>query len=288
MKHRDERGRFLKGHPVFQGWGFQKGHKINLFWTEEKIALLKKLYATKTNLELSKIFGVTPKAIADMGSALGLKKTPEVNARAHSRKLSQESRKKVLQGWKKWYQIHGGYWKGKKLSKSHRKNISKGVKGKKLGDLNPARRSEVRRKIATTLREGASSFHHLKNHPEWRKRSLEALIKKPTKPEKRLIDIIEKEALPYRYAGNGSVIIGTLNPDFIHTDSKKKLIEIFGRSFHDPDASFKDEIPWHQQYWGRRAYYAQFGYDCLILWDDELKDEERVAEKIKRFEEGSA
>lgn len=284
MRFRDEKGRFIKGHPILEGWGFPKGHKINLFWTEEKKALLKKLYSVKTNSDLSEIFGRTPKSIANMGSLLRLKKTSEVKARAYRRVLPKESRKKVLEAWKKWYQIHGGYWKGKKLSKSHRKNISKGVKGTKLGDANPSKRSEVRRKIAQTLKNGASSFHHLKEHPEWRRKSLEALIKKPTKPEKKLISIIERNALPFEYVGNGKVIIGTLNPDFVHNNGKNKVIEVFGRLFHDPEVSFKDQIPWHQQYWGRMACYAQFGYDCLILWEDELDDEKEVVENVHWFE----
>ncbi len=60
---------------------------------------------------------------------------------------------------------------------------------------------------------------------------------------------------------------------------------MFGRVFHDPEKSFF-EVPWDGQYWGRLARFSRSGYDCLILWDDELDDEIEVVEKIRRFMNG--
>ena len=51
---------------------------------------------------------------------------------------------------------------------------------------------------------------------------------RPTKPEKKLVGIKNECKLPYKYCGDGSVIIGGLNPDFINTNGEKKLIEVFG------------------------------------------------------------
>lgn len=91
--------------------------------------------------------------------------------------------------------------------------------------------------------------------------------------------------LDYRYAGDGSVILGSLNPDFINVNGKKKIIEIFGRVFHDPNVSFKKEVPLGQQELYRKAIYASFGFDCLILWDDEMENlsDEEIAGKIRSF-----
>lgn len=119
--------------------------------------------------------------------------------------------------------------------------------------------------------------------PDFIKRKLKGLIKRPTKPEEALISIITNHDLPFKYTGDGEMIIGTKCPDFSSTNGDNKLIEVFGRVFHDPEVSFREEIPWHQQYWGRIAYYAQLGYDCLILWDDELGNEEEVVNKIQTF-----
>jgi len=118
--------------------------------------------------------------------------------------------------------------------------------------------------------------------PVFIKKRLKGLIKRPNKPEQKIIDLCKKHNFPFKYVGDGGVIIGTLNPDFIHNQGENKIIELFGRTFHDPDKSPYD-ISWHQQYWGRMAYFSQQGYDCLIIWDDELGDEEGVTEKIRVF-----
>ena len=94
-----------------------------------------------------------------------------------------------------------------------------------------------------------------------------------------MIEVIEENNLPFRYVGNGEVIIGTLNPDFIHLNDDK-IIEVFGRVFHDPLVS-PWEIPIKRQYEGRINYYEGLGYSCLILWDDELNDSDYVLERVR-------
>lgn len=118
--------------------------------------------------------------------------------------------------------------------------------------------------------------------PVFIEKRLKGLIKKPNKPEQRIIDLCKRYNFPFKYVGDGRVIIGTLNPDFIHNHGEKKVIELFGRTFHDPDKS-PYKLKWHRQYWGRLAYFAQHGYDCLILWDNELDDEEALVKRIRPF-----
>lgn len=140
------------------------------------------------------------------------------------------------------------------------------------------------RKIAEKKRgKPRPDIKELCRDPDFIKRKLRGLIKRPTKPEQVLISIIKKHNLPFHYTGNGEVFVGTKCPDFSSNNGDNRLLEVFGRAFHDPEVSFRAEIPWHQQYWGRLAYYAGLGYNCLILWDDELGNEERVINKIQRF-----
>ena len=40
-------------------------------------------------------------------------------------------------------------------------------------------------------------------------------------------NIIKKHNLPYKFVGNGEVIIGRKNPDFVNTNGKKIAIEVF-------------------------------------------------------------
>lgn len=117
----------------------------------------------------------------------------------------------------------------------------------------------------------------------WLKTMLTGLIRKPTSPEQKIIDLIQEHQLPLRYVGDGKIIIGSLNPDFVSTNGPPKVIEVFGRVFHEPNSSFRKEIPWYQQYWGRMAYFSQRGYDCLILWDDEIGEDKLVLDKITSF-----
>ena len=121
---------------------------------------------------------------------------------------------------------------------------------------------------------------------EWIRKMCEGRNNKPTDPERKVIDVIKKFNLPFKYVGDGKILIGYLNPDFIHNNGERKIIEVFGRAFHDPSFSFRKRIPWYQQYWGRIAYYAQYGYTCLILWDDEVDNADLVLNKIANFLEG--
>jgi hypothetical protein len=142
---------------------------------------------------------------------------------------------------------------------------------------NPERK-ERQREIASKL------WQNLEYREKVLRKAIYAVHKRPTNSERELIRIIRQYNLPFKYVGDGSFIIGNLNPDFVHNNGDKKIIEVFGRAFHDPDytKAFLN-ISWHRQYFGRIAYYAQFCYDCLIIWDDELNNEVKVAEKIRRF-----
>lgn len=129
--------------------------------------------------------------------------------------------------------------------------------------------------------EKGEIFRERNKDPEFIKKRLKALCRRPTKPEQWLIDLIFEYKLPYKYVGDGSVIIGGLNPDFINVNSKKKIIEIFGRIWHD---TLLEEDDWKRSELGRIMAFKPYGFDTLILWDDELGDKDAIVNKIKRFE----
>jgi hypothetical protein len=62
----------------------------------------------------------------------------------------------------------------------------------------------------------------------------------------------------YEFTGDGVVFIGSKCPDFRHIN-RPKLIEFFGSYFHP--AHHEEERP---------AYFKQFGYDTLVIWDWQL------------------
>jgi G:T-mismatch repair DNA endonuclease (very short patch repair protein) len=108
--------------------------------------------------------------------------------------------------------------------------------------------------------------------PEFDRKRIAALHKRPTKPESQLSKLLTTNNLPYRYVGNGEVILGGKNPDFINVNGQKKLIEVFGTYWHDPfDIAERTE------------HFRQYGFNTLIIWEDELKEPEKVVAKIKSF-----
>lgn len=112
-----------------------------------------------------------------------------------------------------------------------------------------------------------------------RKKMLKSLLKRPTKPEKIIIDLIKKHNLPFKYVGNGSVILNGINPDFIECNGKKIIIEVFGNYWHKEGAKI-----FRQTEYGRRKIYSEVGYKVLILWENDIyKDVEETLNKIKNF-----
>jgi G:T-mismatch repair DNA endonuclease (very short patch repair protein) len=78
------------------------------------------------------------------------------------------------------------------------------------------------------------------------------------------------------YVGDGSLIVGGRCPDFMNKNGKKKVIELFGDFWHKNDNP--DE---------RIAHFRHFGFDCLVVWEHELKNEEGLRQKILEFNNGA-
>ena len=99
--------------------------------------------------------------------------------------------------------------------------------------------------------------------------------------ERRILNIIEREKLPYRFSGDGSFVLGGYNPDFVQVNGKKKVIEVFGDYWHT-----NKKVEWHRTELGRINVCMQFGFDCLILWQSEIKklSDWELTEKILQFD----
>jgi len=75
-----------------------------------------------------------------------------------------------------------------------------------------------------------------------------------------------------QYVGDGTLIIGGKCPDFKVKD-QHKLVEFFGDYWHDTS----EEIQ-------RISYFKRLGWDCLVIWDSELKNDfAMVADKLNEF-----
>lgn len=99
------------------------------------------------------------------------------------------------------------------------------------------------------------------------------MSKEPNKPEKIILDIIGDRGW---YSGNGTFWLkfkngNNKNPDFkIH--GKNKVIEHYGEYWHRNDLA-EDIV----------KLYNEIGYECLVIWEYELKDLSCIKYKINSF-----
>ena len=99
----------------------------------------------------------------------------------------------------------------------------------------------------------------------------------PNKPEKLLNKLLNSLlSKEYKFVGDGKVILGGFCPDFINCNGQKKIIEMYGDYWHNkPDYKKRDKR--------RLIAYKKYGYKTLIVWEHELKDLEKVSNKILKF-----
>lgn len=96
---------------------------------------------------------------------------------------------------------------------------------------------------------------------------------RPNKAEVKLQKILDRK-FPgqYQYVGDWKLIIGRKNPDFINLRDNK-IIELFGRYWHQENDTEK-----------RIAYFAERGFQTLIIWEDELNDLTALENKLDYFQ----
>jgi len=115
----------------------------------------------------------------------------------------------------------------------------------------------------------------------YREKQIKSILKgsklKPNKPEKQLNKLLQ-QLLPkeYKFVGDGKVILGGFNPDFINCNGQKKIIELYGDYWHNK-SSYKERDK------RRLKTYKKYGYKILIIWQCELKNLEKLKKKILKF-----
>lgn len=94
---------------------------------------------------------------------------------------------------------------------------------------------------------------------------------KPNKSELRLLDYLQQwftNGSSYVYNGGQLTIEGKV-PDFVCVGEKKKIIELWGKYWHD-EGERKE----------RKALFAKYGYDTLFVNDTELKHEDELYDRV--------
>lgn len=191
--------------------------------------------------------------------------------------------------------------KGKKKTLKHRRSISNALRGKPHkwceGKKNVNWRHDVSTGELVRLYKTGFSASALEKLFKMDNVSIKARLRKAgvkirskigrmSGSELLLQKLIRDNNLPFKFTGDGKVWIGKKCPDFMHV-RKHKLIELFGRPFHDQTWSKRivKKIPYHQTVKGCTEYYHN--YEVLIIWNYEL-DQPNLINRLEMFSNGEA
>lgn len=161
---------------------------------------------------------------------------------------------------------------GKRHSKETRKKISLISKNNwlKPGYAEKIHNKESKRKISIATIKLWNSLDYIE------KQNISRQIL-PNKPEKKIMVLLDcLYPGEWKYTGDFSFLIGGKNPDFVNINGQKKCIEHYGTYWHKGDNP-QDRID----------LFKSYGWDCLVIWESELKDFKSLRRKIFNFSEGT-
>jgi len=110
--------------------------------------------------------------------------------------------------------------------------------------------------------------------------TLSAMFKRPTKLEQKLIGFIEEYNLPFKYCGDGSLIIGGKNPDFVENDGRKICLEIGNKEEKSISRKGRNYNSWQEYEKQRIEHFAKYGWKCIVIWENELSEQEILSDKM--------
>jgi len=301
MIERDKKGKFLNGHNVSKEMRKKISERTKKAMKNPEV--IKKIVdanigRTPWNKDLTKdtderVKRITEKMIGENGYWFGKKMSKETRE-----KMSESQKRIIASGKKKIWNKSLKNWmtkehkmklylthKGKKRSKETKEKIglanSKALKGKHCSPRTEFTSESVKQLWQDPIYRNKiiTSSKKMWNDLEYIKKIQKSMHIKPNIPEKKLIKIFSKNNLPYKFVGDYSFIVNGLNPDFINCNGQKKIIEMFGTYWHN-----NPKTKYHQTEKGRKKHYKLFGFETLIIWENELKDELKLLEKINNFE----
>lgn len=275
-------------------------------WSDTEIRLLKKYYPKTTP---KKIMELLPDrsywSINIKASRLRIKKLPETLSKVRAvfigRHHTEETKAKISQAQRgvpqpeEFRQRLRGIMKGegnpfyaRHHSQKTKTLISEKLAGRHNSPENEFTTERAKKIWTTEARETQSAVMKARwQSKEYVEKLISSLIKslakRPNKLEEKVIKILNT-AFPneWEYTGNGKVVLDKLIPDFVNSNGKKQVIEVFGEYWHTGDR-IKNRIERTEQ--GRINAYKKLGYDCFVLWEKDIEDEQKVVRLVKNFME---
>lgn len=177
---------------------------------------------------------------------------------------------------------------GRRHSEETKKKMSESSKGKNLGKKASEETREKLRKLrggktyreiygeekAKEVSEHLSKAHkELWGNEEFTRERAKSMLLTPNKMELKLCILLDIWfPNKFKYVGDFMLFVGRNCPDFVSTGDEKLIIELFGEPWHKKE----EEI-------SRPKIFKKHGYETLIIWSKELKDEEVLKQKVTDF-----
>ena len=127
--------------------------------------------------------------------------------------------------------------------------------------------------------------------PEQRRRNMQRIRSKDTKPELRVRKLVHR--LGYRFRLHGAKLPG--RPDLVFA-ARRKVIFVHGCYWHVHACRYGRVVPatnaefWQKKRSGNvardrvvRGELRRAGWTLLVIWECQVRDEERVAKRIQTF-----
>ena len=268
-------------------------------WTTEETKILREKYPVCKTVDISPLVPChTKTAIRIKARRLGLR---QLNP--HTHQVSAAMRQRLSDFRKEYSQTHDAPFKGKRhtlatrdllrqatieqFSNPESRNYISEMMVKYYSD--PVHRENVGKRQAKFFsdpanREAASkSSKERFNDPAFLVK-YRSFLKKPNKLEQRVLAVIDNLGLPFKYNGDYSqgIALNCKIPDFINTNGKKQVIEVFGDYWHrHPDGPKFNYLNENKQI----ASYKAVGFECLVLWEHDIRKmtDEEIGNRIKSF-----
>ena len=228
------------------------GDKNPFYGKKHTAETLEKLRIASTGKKQS------PESIAKRAASLqGYRHSPETIAKMRA---SQKNREPISEETRERLRVsHTGY----KHTPEQTRKIAEGNTGKKVSAESVERIREAVRLTWATYSD--------KDKSERVRVLLSAAANRPNKVETTLLLLLWSISLDWTYTGDGSFLVGGKSPDYWNGDHR--LIELFGDFWH------KDDNPND-----RIALFAEFGYQCIVIWEHEIYDDaDAVKQRVIDF-----
>ena len=144
---------------------------------------------------------------------------------------------------------------GRNLSEEHKQNISKGRTGKALGNTN-------RNGVIPWNKGKKSTVHTSENIKKMLKRNPKSSL------EIKFEEIVQKNNLPYKFVGNGGVLIEKKCPDFVNCNGQKIAIDVFYKKHKE---KFRNGLgAWKEE---RATIFNRYGWELIFLDETQVNED---------------